>query len=284
MILVKLLGRILLWGTVAATCSGNSDAQTTVFEAIPDGWITHQTPIDGSDALRCANYSRKEWQVALSNVGTVLNEQNPVTVGKARATQLPSGVKSQPGMVGDHVTLKLKNGWLLGFDAGEFGGGLWFATFDGQAQRLSSENIHGFVETSRSVLIFVGLDHMGFDSGKVLTVPFALKTEADLKTPVDLDGAPGAFTKVSADSVLVVTTHGVSRISSDGSVEKVLSRKFGMLYPNSIVSTKDGAIYTGMRLFVVRLVPTSGQYKQEWLVPKGCAHFQIHDYYCICTK
>ena len=125
---------------------------------------------------------------------------------------------------------------------------------------------------------------MGSDSGKVLAVPFALKTEADLKTLVDLDGAPEAFTKVSVDAVVVVTTHGVSRINADGSMQKVLSRNLGMLYPNSIGSTKDGAIYTGMRLFVVRLVPTSGQYKQEWLVPKGCAHFETRDYDCICLK
>ncbi len=58
----------------------------------------------------------------------------PESVRKPRATELPSGVKLQPGMIGRHVTLRLQNGWLLGFDAGEFGGGLWFAGFDGKAK------------------------------------------------------------------------------------------------------------------------------------------------------
>lgn len=284
MIFVKLVGRILLWGTVAMICSGSGNAQTSVSKDIPDGWVAYQTPADGGDVLRCANLSRKEWQVTLSDAGRILIAQDPATVGKPRATDLPPGVKHQQGMVGSHSTVKLKNGWLLGFDAGEFGGGLWFAAFNGPVQRLSSENIHGFIETARNVLIFTGLSHMGYDSGKVLTVPFALETEADLKTLVDLDGAPEAFTKVSDDAVLVVTTHGVSRIEADGSMRKLLSRNFGMLYPNSIVSTKDGAIYAGMRLFVVRLVPASGGYKQEWLLPKDCEHFQTHDYDCICTK
>ncbi len=108
----------------------------------------------------------------------------------------------------------------------------------------------------------------------MLTVPFSLEFKTGLSKLVDLDGAPEAFSKVSVDKVLVVTTQGVSQVSSNGAMEKVLSRNFGMLYPNSIVSTKDGAIYTGMRLFVVRLVPLSGGYKEEWLVQKDCAHFR----------
>jgi hypothetical protein len=203
---------------------------------------------------------------------------------KSSGPDLPPRVKLQRGMVGVRSSLRVNNGWLLGFDGGEFGGGLWLAASDGKTQQLSEENVHGFIETSRGVLIFVGLDHMGTDSGKVLIVPYAVTSKTDLRTLVDLDGAPGAFTKLSADTALVVTTHGISQITSTGASEKLLSRSFGMLYPNSIVSSPDGTIYAGMRLFVVRLVLRSGKYREEWLVPEGCEKFHVRDFDCICTK
>ncbi len=221
--------------------------------------------------------------MSLSDDGKANITPLPQPHRKPSGPELPPGVKLQRGMVGKLVTLKLQNGWLLGFDGGEFGGGLWLAAFDGNTQQLSEENVHGFIEASQGVLIFVGLAHMVIDSGKVLIVPYAIASKTDLRTLVNLDGAPGAFTKLSADTALVVTTHGISRINSSGVTERLLSRNFGMLYPNSIISTADGTIYAGMRQFVVRVVLHSGKYVEEWLAPNGCAKFHIHDYDCICT-
>jgi len=53
-------------------------------------------------------------------------------------------------MVGRQTMLKLRNGWLIGFDGGEFGGGLWFAGEDGSMLTLNRENIHGFIETLKA--------------------------------------------------------------------------------------------------------------------------------------
>lgn len=203
---------------------------------------------------------------------------------KSSGPELPPGVKLQRGMLGRRSNLRVKNGWLLGFDGGEFGGGLWFATLDGKTEQLSEENVHGFVETTQGVLVFVGLDHLGTDSGRVLIVPYSVTSKTDLRILVDLDGAPGAFTKLSADTALVITTHGISRITSAGVTERLLSRSFGMLYPNSIVSSSDGTIYAGMRLFVVRLVLRSGKSTEEWLVPQGCEKFHVQGFDCVCSK
>jgi hypothetical protein len=187
-------------------------------------------------------------------------------------------------MVGIESRLRIHDGWLLGFDAGEFGGGLWFADLSGKTQELSGENVHGFIETSQGVLVLVGLAHMGLDSGKVLLVPYVVGSQSDLKTLLPLDGAPQAFTKLPGDAALVVTTQGVSRVSSIGSSETLAQSKFGMLYPNSVVSAPDGTIYVGMRLFVVRLVKRSHDYAEQWLVPDNCRHFSIRDLDCLCTK
>ena len=256
---------------------------------IPSGWTPYPTPKNSSETLRCANYSiRREWRVSVSN-GAIEIAVIPFERGGAQSQvfkkqELPPGIERVKGMVGLQSTLKLQNGWLLGFDGGEFGGGLWFAGNDGETQMLGGENVRGFVETTQGILVLAGLAHMTLDSGKVFILPYAVKSPRDAKFLVELDGAPQAFTKVSDDAMLVVTTRGVSRVSSSGRSEPLLHRDFSLLYPNSVAATPDGAIYVGMRLFVARLTPHAEEYLEQWMVPDSCTRFQIQGLDCACEK
>ena len=161
---------------------------------------------------------------------------------------------------------------------------MWLADSDGKTTQLSHENVRGFIESSRGILIFVGLAHLSLDSGRVLIAPNAIASESDLKALVDLDGAPEAFSKLPDDSALVVTAKGISRIIPSGASEVLMHHRFGILYPNSIVSSPDGTIYAAMRLFVVRLVPHSGKYTEQWLVPDGCEKLHRDGFDCACAK
>jgi hypothetical protein len=272
-----------LWATLVVT-AGQVQAQN-----VPSGWTPYPTPKSGSETLRCANYSiRREERVSVSN-GTLEIAVIPFERGGAQSQvfkkqELPPGIQRVKGMVGLQSTLKLRNGWLLGFDGGEFGGGLWFAGDDGATQILNRENVQGFVATPQGVLILAGLAHMGIDSGRVFVVPYAVKSPRDVKLLAELDGAPEAFTKVSDDVMLVVTTRGVSRISSRGGSELLLRRDLGLLYPNSVAVMPGGAIYIGMRLFVVRVTPHAEEYLEQWLVPDSCTHFEIQGLDCVCEK
>jgi hypothetical protein len=274
---------IWLWGAVLAT-AGRVQAQN-----LPSGWTPYPTPKSDSETLRCANYSiRREWRVSVSN-GTLDIAVIPFERGGAQSQvfkkqELPPGIRRLEGMVGRQSTVKLQNGWLLGFDAGEFGGGLRFASDDGATQMLNRENVHGFVATPEGVLVLAGLAHMGLDSGKIFVVPYAVKSPRDVRLLVELDGAPEAFTKVSDEAMLVVTTRGVSRISSSGGSELLLRRDLGMLYPNSVAATPDGVIYIGARLFVIRLSPHAGEYLEQWMLPDSCSHFEIRGLDCVCDK
>ena len=181
-------------------------------------------------------------------------------------------------MIGRQSLFKMPGGgWLLGFDAGEFGGGLWSADSSGNTHKLSGENVRGLVDTPQGVLVFVGLAHLGLDSGNVLIVPY---TAADVKTLAKLDGAPEALTRISNDTALVVTTHGITEISSSGSAKTLLHADFGLLYPNSVVSTPDGTVYVGMRLFVVRFDPHAEHDAEQWFLPQSCERFETTG--CVC--
>ena len=255
-------------------------------QAVPAGWTIYPTPEEGSAALYCANLSKREWRVSESQADTP--EINALSTSHWRHElfnqSLPHGIKRKKGMVGRQISLKIVSGWLLGFDGGEFGGGLWFADSGGSTQQLFNENVHGFAATPQGVLVFVGLAHMTLDSGQVLIVHDAGDSVVKMETLAKLDGAPEAIAPFSEHSVLVVTTRGISQIGSDGTVNKLLQRSFGFLYPNSVVVTKDGVIYVGMRMFVVRLVPQSGQYLEQWMVRQGCNRFKRSQSDCVCKK
>jgi hypothetical protein len=276
---------LMLIAATVATCFGQGVTKKPDLNALPVGWKVFPTPTENSETMLCANYAQPE-QVSLSGAGALQILQLPRHAMPIPPVELPPHTIKQPGMAGYESMLKTQNGWLLGFDQGEWGGGLWFVDTNGIATQLHKSNVQGLVETSRGVMIFSGLAHMTLDGGEVLIAPYPIAADTTLHPLAPLDGAPQAFTKLSPDEALVVTTHGISRIASSGAHETLTHSSFAILYPNSIVSTPEGTIYVGMRLFVVRLVPAStpGEYTEQWLVPDGCEQFHRAGFICACSK
>jgi hypothetical protein len=253
--------------------------------ALPAGWKVFPAPAEDSTVMHCANFSQQE-QVSLSDAGTLQIVQLPRRASPIPPHELPAGAKLQKGMFGFESILKTSTGWLLGFDGGEWGDGLWFVDANGKTSQLYGANVQGFVETSRGVMILAGVAHMMIDEGRALIARYPVTAETTLATLATLDGSPQTYTKLSPDAALVATTHGISRITSAGDSQPLTHSKFALLYPNSIVATPEGTIYVGMRLFVVRLVPTSrpGEYTEQWLVPEGCERFHSEGFTCSCSK
>lgn len=109
---------------------------------IPVGWYVYpEKKLKNLDetTLRCFNYSRNEWQV--TNEGnSVKITQLPRPTGKDDFPPVPSWpplLKREEGMPGRTVsaglrsTMHFENAWLLAYDAGEWGGGLWLTNEDG---------------------------------------------------------------------------------------------------------------------------------------------------------
>jgi hypothetical protein len=214
--------------------------------------------------MRCANYSKREWKVSLN--GEKLE------------------VKMDRSGRGQFHELRVDDGWLRGQDFGEFGGGLYWTSADRRRkQRLSSENIIGFVNSSKGVLAVAGLRHMGSDYGMVLQItngPGATRKATEL---ADLSWAPDAFASESPDSLIVLTTNGIARVSTAGKVEQLFRTHYELLWPNSMTLSPNGVIHVGMRHFITRLTPNGKTYDEEWFVPADCAHFINRDYDCVCS-
>jgi hypothetical protein len=250
----------------------------------PEGWVPYPSPSANDPALTCANYSRREWRVTAAGESVKVS---PDTWGNHQ-DPLPPEINSRSVAVGSkserHV-IRVEDGWLVGLNAGEFGGALWWFGSDGKSsKRLGDENVVGFAESSKGVLALAGLAHMDSDSGKVFRITDGESGNRKVEALADLGAAPRAFAVESQDSLLIVTTRGIVRVRSSGAVEQLLTTNYGLLYPNSMTVSPSGVVYIGMRHFITRLTPTGNGYKEEWFVPASCTRFETRDYDCVCIS
>lgn len=250
----------------------------------PSVWkVLPKTPSE--DDLRCANYSQKEWKVRLQDNALQIDLRKP---REETNDPLPFKIKNgntKNGLIGERHVKEVDDGWLVGFNAGEWGGSLYWFSKDGKEKRdLGALNTVGFIETSFGIFSVNGLAHLGSDTGYVLRIFKDNAGQWGLEKFVDLESAPHALTNELQGMFLVLTNKGLVRITQSQSVERLTQTSYSGLYPASMVRLSSGVVYAGMRLFVVRFIPDGNTYKEEWLLPSNCLKFRINDYDCRCQK
>src|SRR5262245_29001450 len=141
------------------------------------GW-TSQAP-EAIDWETSAGAPAVEWFVRIEN--------GRVAVGEPQEQEPPLPFQIEPiprrgavDLAGGRQVVAVEGGYLVGFNAGEFGGGVWWFSKDGRRrQKLTlraseslddyiAENLQAFVPLGREVLAFEGLTHGGSDDGRVV--------------------------------------------------------------------------------------------------------------------
>ena len=192
--------------------------------------------------------------------------------------------KARDGLGGTRHVRAVEDGWLVGFDAAEVGGALWWFDKTGERRvKLSDGNIIGFVELgSEGVIALSGFARGGFSRGQALRVRRAGEWAATRW--IDLDSAAEAFALESRDSLLVLTTTGIFRLTACGDVTQVALADYDALYPTSLAVDPRGVIYVGMRHYVTRFIPVSGsKLREEWLTREDCQRPQVRHFECVCA-
>jgi len=102
---------------------------------MPPDWIAIPTPNDSDRA--CANWANREWQVGMrasavqvSPVSETVRDALPFAISVKR------GEISEIGDVYDRHVLKVDDGWIVGFDDGEWDGSLWWFSTPRQNEAL----------------------------------------------------------------------------------------------------------------------------------------------------
>jgi len=172
---------------------------------------------------------------------------------------------------GTKYVLRVSDGWLVGHNAGEWRGSLWWFSESGdEHRRISSDQIYGWIRAKDAILGLAGFRHLDKSEGRIIEIFLDAQNNSWQSRPYcPLSSTPWAGTFVDGLGLLVVTSSSLLLISDGGqSVTALLeSACFDALPPNSIAMDEHRRAYIGMRLGVAGIDLGGGPPKMEWLVP-----------------
>lgn len=285
----------------------------------PDGWMVYPTPKPGACEWRRANYSDRQWRVRLDNGRLVIE---PASTPRPKTVATPAfDIPPVPEVPAGHVpcddcVLRVADGWLVGFNRGEWGGGLWWTNPQGRNAKpinrgercagirdagppLSKHDVLFPTNQISSIVslhgggtrafVFAGHSYSNMSAGALSRLERRGGTwQACIVR--NLQGAPETLIEEAPETWLALiagrsyptTTRGVLiRIDGAGRFQRLAEPAFSaerILFPNSMVRLPDGTLYVGMMHFVARLIPNaSGGYTDELLLPKDRPPFDYDD-------
>lgn len=260
-------------GSMAGVLVAASAALGAVAPAVPvppaapdlSTWVAIAPFVPNSPEMRCANSSTGgEWTVTATGAQA---QARPFVYPPDLKFPfaLPRGVRFQR----PRTRIDVVDGVLVGFDAGEWGGGLWWFARDGSADyEVSDVNTLAIFKTSAGALAFGGLDHLGLAQGRVSELVHQGGRWKVLRS-LDLGSAPEVVAADPRGGYLVVTRAGLSRYTA-GRIASVHAPQYSLPSPNSLVVMPDGSVRIGMRHAVARLTPKGEGYSEDWLVRPDC--------------
>jgi hypothetical protein len=115
---------------------------------------------------------------------------------------------------------RVANGTLLGTDAGEWGGNLWFQSDNGKREQLFELNIQDIDDSANGIIAIAGIAHMTINYGYVLAIKPVAGGGYAAQRSVVLPGAPAFMRPVGAGEFMIVTTHGAFVLHGDWRLEE----------------------------------------------------------------
>ena len=256
---------------------------TGVFAGLTDGptdlskWVAMQPPKVGDERWLAANNDiHHQWVVFLLDgrpsvrLRAVKREKGSADPEKQESYppmpfKVPRG-SAREGLAGEWFSVKVPDGWIIGFNAGEFGAGLWWFSPDGNSrEKISTDQVIGFFVTDAGLLALEGIAHGNTSVGRIIRLAKGRDGHWRSEQFVDLKGAPETAVK-GADGTLIVATHDrLLRVHLETrKIDVILGNAFwGGLYPNSMILAPSGAIYIGMRHGVVKAERIDAAYRGQ---------------------
>lgn len=242
---------------------------------VPPGWVAI---VPDDERRHCANYANDEYAVKTDGTAVTFTEKTKHEPDTGPA--LPFTPKA-PAERGRRHVLAVADGFVIGFDAGEWGGSLWWYSKDGaQSTKLADENVHGLVAFGADAVGAIeGLSHMGTSEGRVRWIERGGGWHGAGETK--LDAGPSTFVAAS-DALYVLTTESLQRVGKDRKAVSIQPVTTAQMYPDSMAIDAAGELWIGMRQFVLRMTPAGGKYKETWLVRASCVRATVNGLSCVC--
>ena len=166
-------------------------------------WISTQPPQVLDERWVAANHDTKnEWVVFLLEGRPSVRLR---AVKREKGSYYPEMQESYPvmpfkvprgsakdGLAGEWFSLQVADGWIIGFNAGEFGAGLWWFSPDGKRrEKISEDRVVGFFATDAGLLALEGIAHGGPSRGRIIRLATGEDGRWRSEPFVDLKGRPG---------------------------------------------------------------------------------------------
>ncbi len=162
--------------------------------------------------------------------------------------------------------VEVANGFLVGYNKGEWGGKLYWFSRDGKSRyRISDHQVTGFVRHGGDLFAFEGLSHMGPGRGSMIK----LKEHGGkwtARTIVKLADEPGPYVADGPDRVLLLVGRSLLSLNFAGSQQVLHQSPTGFGRASSLVRAPDGAIFIDADRVVIRLTPEGSSFREQWLV------------------
>lgn len=250
-------------------------------------WV-RLTSRPSADDFRCAGYSDVEERWVVSSDGGSVVVQ-PLQL-REHADPLPFRIPAENDRIGDRHVQKVEDGWLVGFDAGEFGGALWwYANQGSRSYRVGparekvdamSAPVQGFARLGSQLLVLRGLDHLTLRSGAL----FAVARERGrwrLRPFSTLDAQPLGWTAHSSE-LIVLTEGGIWSVNAQGVAQAVFRFDESWPRPTSMAVPAGNAIFVGMPRYVLELSQAAKGWVDAWHVRAACERAELVDWSCRC--
>lgn len=218
-----------------------------------------------------ADYSSHEWRV-FAEGGRICAE---LTTGKPPAQRdRPKFTPRIDRFVGASPYARfarVEDGWLVGFNQGEFGGALYWFSPDGQRNyKVSDHQIVDFLSLPNGLYAIEGMAHIMISEGSVIRISRSQPNARwQATTFVKLPFAPDAVSLSRDNAMLITLSDALVRVGEDGTMATLVSDPpWAGLYPNSsVLSPGEKKLYIGMREFVGEFdIPTK---KLRMLIPSA---------------
>ena len=250
--------------------SGVCRATTVSYPKSPTDWLVVAAPLAGSNEIIRANLSLCQWHLSLRKGRALVTlDRNYLNNSGEDTSNLPFKIEKKRPFFGQQITAKVDDGWLVGFNAGEFGASLWWFSPDGHRRyEVSKDQVVEFLHTPTGLVAVEGLAHLSLSYGSMIRLSRTSQGRWRSTILAPLGDAPETAA-VDADGwIVVVGASKLMRVSPSGRVQVLSSNTaWGTLYPDSMVRVGKGEFYVGMRAYLVHVTMTLTGAKTEWLLP-----------------
>lgn len=219
------------------------------------------------EEARSLNHDSKEYEVFFNAENKVVYRD--YDYHRIKGAELPFEIVRKPEerikFGGRQVNVKVENGWLVGFDKGEWGGVLlWFNEEGTNYEIICMGNINNIHKVEGHIYVTEGLAHLSMSEGQILKAE-KMDGKWHVEKIVDLPSAPYSSSLTEDNCLLIVTSHGLILLDDNFEITSLMEEGFwaGYLYPNSIL-IDENSVYIGMPAGILK-TQLDDFNKQQWL-------------------